>query len=244
MSGQPVITIDIDWAPDFAIDLTASLLIDAQVRATWFVTHYSPAVGRLLEYPHLFELGIHPNFLPGSTHGGTESEILSHCMELVPKARVVRMHGLFQTSNLLEKIVDETSVTVDVSLFLPHAAAIEPVVYYWENEKKLVRLPYIWEDDFEMVRPNGTWDLGSLISRGRGLMIMDFHPIHVFLNTSTLGAYRDIRSLGRVSDLSEEVARRHIQPGRGTGYAFRSAIERMARTSNVFLKTFANFTGM
>lgn len=240
MSAQPVITLDIDWAPDYAIDFTASLLIEAQVRATWFVTHDSPAVRRLRQHPHLFELGIHPNFLPGTTHGKTESEILSHCLEFVPQARVVRTHGLVQTSNLLEKIIDETSISVDVSLFLPHAGALEPVVYYWENGKRLVRLPYMWEDDFEMVRPDGVWDLGAVIDRGTGLMIMDFHPIHVFLNSVTLATYRSVRALGCVANLSEEIVRGYVETGRGTGYAFRSAIERMQHGNMVFLHSFSD----
>lgn len=240
MRAQPVITLDIDWAPDYAIDFAASLLIEAQVRATWFVTHDSPAIERLRQHPHLFELGIHPNFLPGTTHGKTESEILSYCMEFVPQARVVRTHGLVQTSNLLEKIIDETSVRVDVSLFLPHAAALEPVVYYWESGKRLVRLPYLWEDDFEMVRPDSIWNLGRMIDRGTGLMIMDFHPIHIFLNSVTLATYRSVRAMGRLADLSEEVVRGHIETGRGAGYAFRSAIERMQRCDTVFLQSFSD----
>ena len=240
MSSQAVITLDIDWGPDYAIDFAANLLIEAQVKATWFVTHDSPAIRRLRHYPDLFELGIHPNFLPGTTHGKTESEILDHCIGLVPQARVVRTHGLVQTSNLLEKIIDETPISVDVSLFLPHAASLEPVVYYWESGKRLVRLPFMWEDDFEMVRPDSVWDLGRVIDHGTGLMIMDFHPIHVYLNSVTLAPYHSVRALGRLADLSEDVVRGHIETGRGAGYAFRSAIERMQRSEMVFLHSFSD----
>lgn len=240
MITQPVITLDIDWAPDYAIDFAANLLIEAQVRATWFVTHDSPAVRRLSEHPNLFELGIHPNFLSGTTHGKTESEILSHCMGLVPHAHVLRTHGLVQTSNLLEKIINETPITVDASLFLPHAAGLEPVVYYWEDGKQLVRLPYMWEDDFEMARPNRVWDLGRLIDRGKGLMIMNFHPIHVFLNSASLTPYRLVRALGCLKDLPEDVVRGYIEAERGSGYAFRSAIERMQQAETVFLQSFSD----
>ena len=130
-------------------------------------------------------------------------------MGLVPQARTVRTHGLVQTSNLLENIVDETQVSVDVSLFLPHAEALAPVVYYWENGKRLVRLPYMWEDDFEMARPNSVWELGDMIDSGTGLMIMDFHPIHVFLNSVNLSTYRLLRAMGRLEDLPEETVRNH-----------------------------------
>ena len=238
MSTYPVITLDIDWAPDYAIDFAAGILIEAQVKATWFVTHNSPAIARLRKYPHLFELGIHPNFLSGTTHGVTESEILSHCMDLAPEARVVRTHGLFQSSNLLEKIIEETPISVDVSLFLPHAAALMPVVYYWPSGKQLVRLPYVWEDDFEMARPDGIWDLGSMIERSSGLVIMDFHPIHVFLNSKTLETYRSVRSMGHLADLSEDFVHSYVEKGHGARYAFLTAIEKMKHKTTVFLQSF------
>ena len=90
------ITLDIDWAPDHVIDRIAAQLIDARVRATWFVTHQSPAIDRLRARPDLFELGIHPNFLNQSTHGETPAEVLAHCMALVPDARSMRTHSLVQ----------------------------------------------------------------------------------------------------------------------------------------------------
>ena len=62
MVNDYLITVDIDWAPDSAISKTINYLIDNEVRATWFITHASPEVERLKEYPHLFELGVHPNF--------------------------------------------------------------------------------------------------------------------------------------------------------------------------------------
>jgi len=227
MSVKPALTLDIDWAPDFVIDFCANLLVKAEVRATWFVTHDSPAVQRLRSHPKLFEIGIHPNFLPGTTHGDSESEILAHCMGLAPEAKVVRTHGLFQTSNLLERIIDETPVQVDVSLFLPHAQGLAPVEYHWEGGKRLIRLPYVWEDDFEMVRPDSNWDLGAMIDRGNGLMIFDFHPIHVYLNSLDLGPYRALRALGRIADLSKNQVDAAVRSGLGARYALQSAIERM-----------------
>ena len=39
-----ILTIDLDWAPDWMIEYVANELIRAQVKATWFVTHASHAV--------------------------------------------------------------------------------------------------------------------------------------------------------------------------------------------------------
>src|ERR1035441_3475149 len=80
------ISMDVDWAPDFAIDFVAERLIASRVRATWFVTHRSPAIERLRQHRDLFELGIHPNFLPGSSHGDSPAAVLQHCMGLVQDA--------------------------------------------------------------------------------------------------------------------------------------------------------------
>ena len=97
-----LVTLDVDWAPDCVIDAVAALLIDANVRATWFITHESPALDRLRQRPDLFELGIHPNFFPGSTHGTDPKEILRHCMSLVPEAKSIRTHGLYQSGQIFE----------------------------------------------------------------------------------------------------------------------------------------------
>ena len=56
MLNDYLITIDIDWAPDSAISETAHYLIENEVKATWFITHASPEIEKLKEYPHLFEL--------------------------------------------------------------------------------------------------------------------------------------------------------------------------------------------
>jgi hypothetical protein len=227
MNATPLITLDVDWAPDFAIDFAASLLLDAGVPATWFITHDCPAVERLRGHSDLFELGIHPNFMPGSTHGTSESAVLSHMMKVVPEARAVRTHGLVQSSNLLERIVNETPIRVDASVFVPHARALDAVVYHWGGGKKLVRLPYMWEDDFEMVRPQSVWDLSTMVARGSGLMIMDFHPLHIYLNSIDLSSYRSLRQYGHFADLPEAVVRQHVRSGAGAQSAFRSAISSM-----------------
>src|SRR5215467_8520985 len=97
----PILTFDIDWAPDFMIDHVAGILVEARVRATWFVTHSSDAIDRLREHPDLFELGIHPNFLPGSSHGSSPQEVLQTCMTIVPEAQSFRTHSLVQSTPLL-----------------------------------------------------------------------------------------------------------------------------------------------
>lgn len=47
--NQIVLSFDIDWAPECAIEFVADILIEKQIKATWFVTHDSPAIQRLLK---------------------------------------------------------------------------------------------------------------------------------------------------------------------------------------------------
>ena len=214
-----------DWAPDCAIHLVIDELVARRIRATWFVTHVSPAVERLRRYPKLFELGIHPNFLLGSTHGDTPEAVSRHCMALVPDAISMRTHGLAQSTVLLERVLAATPIAVDVSLFLPRAPALQPVEYPWRG-RILTRIPYFWEDDFEMERTTPCWRVAPLLTVGEGLKVFDFHPIHIYLNSAEPGPYEALKQ--RVSKLSEAVPDEiapYVRHGEGTRTLFLELIE-------------------
>jgi hypothetical protein len=223
-----VLTLDIDWAPDFAIDWIASRLVEAAVRATWFVTHRSAAVDRLRGYPELFELGVHPNFLPGSTHGATPGAVLRHCMALVPEASSLRSHALVQSSPLLAQITAETPITTDVSLFLPYAPALRPVEYR-VGGRSLWRMPYFWEDDDEMEQARPNWSLSPLLGVGEGLKIFDFHPIHVYMNAVDMSPYRALADSGaRLQDAVGGAVDGLVRAGDGTRTLFLELVEHLA----------------
>jgi len=57
-----VLTLDVDWAPDFVINVVAEQLVSRGVRVSWFITQQGPAVTRLGYYGELFELGIPAEF--------------------------------------------------------------------------------------------------------------------------------------------------------------------------------------
>jgi len=189
----PALTLDLDWAPDFIIDEVAGVLIERKVKATWFITHLSPAVERLRAAADLFELGLHPNFLPGSTHGRSPEEVLGHLRSLLPEAVSMRSHGLVQATGLLVKAASEYGVEVDSSLFLPGQSHLRPHLFHYQAAR-LWRVPFFWEDDCEMYAPRPAWGLNrELISRP-GLKIFNFHPVFVALNAVDLKTVQDFRA--------------------------------------------------
>jgi hypothetical protein len=222
------VTLDVDWAPDCAIDFVAAELCRAGVPATWFVTHAAPAVGRLREVPALFELGIHPNFLPGSSHGSTVSAVLSHCMRLVPGARSMRTHSLVQSSPLLGQVVRETPITIDVSLLLPRHTGLQPVPMPFA-ERTLLRFPFCWEDDIEMAFATPDW-APLRVEQSGGLRILNFHPIHIYLNSTTMAAYQALKAaVPNIQAATPEQLAPFREPGQGTGWAFQELLRQLAR---------------
>ena len=140
----------------------------------------------------------------------------------------MRTHALMQSTPLLELVLQETSVRTDVSIFLPHATGVAPIEYWWLG-RSLMRIPYIWEDDFEIERPQPVWDLGPMAALP-GVRVFDFHPIHVYLNSSTLAAYQSLKrrvpviTAATPSDIDDLV-----ETGAGAGTAFNSLIAALGR---------------
>jgi len=224
---RAALTLDVDWAPDFMIDDAAQALIERGVRATWFVTHASPAVERLRERPDLFELGLHPNFLPGSSHGATPEAVVAHCAALVPGARAVRTHCLLQSTPLHDVLLRGSDVEVDVSLFLPHATHVE-AVEQWSPAGRLVRLPYVWQDNMEMYAPRAQWSTAALLDPP-GLRIFDFHPVHVWLNSASFDPYERLKaSVALSSATPEDAAPFRNADGPGARTAFLELADRLA----------------
>lgn len=183
------LTIDVDWGGDAAIDWVAARLEDLNVPATWFATHDSPALDRMRDHP-LFELGVHPNFMPGSTHGSTVEHVLENCMELVPEAKAVRAHGLALSSRILDVIVSSTPLEIDSSL-LVLGSDVDPFELHWP-ERGLVRIASAWEDDTWLAaREYGGQETLWLKGRPR---VVTFHPTLVAMNADSYTSYERVRS--------------------------------------------------
>lgn len=184
------ITFDIDWAPDFAIQFCLDLLDKYQLKGTFFATHHTHMNREIELRGHT--LGIHPNFLPNSSQGDTVAKIIEQCLNYSPNAWCMRTHALVQSSPLLYEIFKEfPQLTLDASLFM-HRSLYAHKCEWQFDDVRFERLLYNWEDDAEFGKQR--FDENAGLHFGQ-LTVYDFHPIHVYLNSSDGSEYQQLKSV-------------------------------------------------
>ena len=187
---QVIITFDLDWSPDWMIEDVCRILDEYNASSTWFVTHDSEAVRLLRLRSDKVELGIHPNCLPGSSHGQTEREALTHIRQIVPEAVSMRTHGLYQSTAFLLLASAEFGIKLDSSIFLP--SIVEPFDLAVDT-MCIRRVPFVWADDLTMRSPAVSWEVPDNL-RGPGPRVFAFHPFHIALNTVDYSLYEKMKA--------------------------------------------------
>lgn len=182
------LTFDIDWAPDWSVREVLAILAEHERRATFFVTHASPVLAEIQAAGH--EVGIHPNFLPGSTQGSDPASIVGELLRLCPGARVMRTHGLIQGSLLFRDVLRaHPGIRYDLSVLTYRARHVEWTNWHLDGTE-MSRLNYTWEDDFAF--SDLTFDWARFEPEGE-LAVLDFHPIHVSMNARDAGPYEAVK---------------------------------------------------
>ena len=214
MNKRYALTFDIDWAPDFAILYCLELLDDAKCKATFFATHSTSLNQEIVNRGH--DLGIHPNFLPNSSQGASVQAIISECLSYAPDAWCMRTHALVQSSPLLHEIFSKfPQLKLDVSLFM-HRSTFSHKVKWEFDSVTFDRLLYNWEDDAQFASYNED-NLPELFFGE--LTVFDFHPIHVFLNSTDGSEYRNLKLEQPnlpLSSLTKQIVEKHVNPNLGT----------------------------
>jgi hypothetical protein len=207
LDAEPVycFTSDLDWAPESMIEHLLEIFAEAGVPLTPFVTHQSPAIGRAYAGDRAIDVGVHPNFRPGSTHGATQQAVIDHVLQLWPAARCFRSHS-FVDSSLIAAAFFARGLRYDSNLCLH----LQPRLLPLQHATGLVRFPVFLEDDVVLVREPSP-RLAPLLPAVRtpGLKIFNFHPVHVALNTPTAAYY------GALEGRLDADWRRHVWHGPG-----------------------------
>lgn len=183
------LSIDIDWAHDAVIADALELIERYGVKATWMVTHATPMLEEIRTAGG-HELGIHPNFNPLlEGQSGRARDTLKRMLEIVPDAVSVRSHSLARSSRLAV-LFKEMGLTHESNYFISPLAGSN--IQAWRDFSGLVQVPIRWEDDVRLLDAS----IGEPVEHLQHLdpLVVDFHPIHVFLNTTSIGDYERTRN--------------------------------------------------
>jgi SAM-dependent methyltransferase len=172
-----VLTSDIDWASEDSIDDLVGILDRFSVKPVIMATHESAVIAGRAEAGQI-ELGLHPNFLPNSTHGTNVTEVIDHMFRLFPNATTFRSHS-FVDSTAISREMTRRGIRYDSNLCLYMQSNLVPL----QHESGMIRFPIFWEDDVHRYR-GGSWHIQDVLEHflTPGLKVLNVHPIWISMN--------------------------------------------------------------
>jgi len=181
-----IVTVDLDWAPEPAIEETLDFLEEQGVPITVFITHRSARIESRLDK---IEVGLHPFFDPTSSHGETISEVVKHVMGLPHNLPAFRCHR-FAICNSSRQALSEagflisSNVCTDLEIIPP-----------FKDRFGLLEVPIFLEDGGYLWRKHPLKISPELTTSilGKGTKVIIIHPMHFCLNTPNFSYMYDIK---------------------------------------------------
>jgi SAM-dependent methyltransferase len=207
------LTSDLDWASEFCIEDLLGFATELGLHPTIFATHQSGVVSGY-RVDGLVDVAIHPNFLPGSSHGADEASVIGHMFDLVPDAETFRSHCFVDSTGIVRQML-ERGISYDSNLCLHLQPGLVPL----HHGTGILRFPVFWEDDCHWDLTGGDWNVDRWLDRflTPGLKILNVHPFAFAANITSTEHYRGAKSL--ITSLSARSAAadvRHSGPGTRT----------------------------
>ena len=193
------LTFDIDWAPEPVCQDLITLLDEAEVAATFFLTDKPD-----LTLPKRHERALHPDFQNLSS----AREVTSSLLARNPEALGVRSHCL-TTSAPLNFAWKALGLEYTSNYLLYGQPELRPV----PTPQGVVEYPIFFMDlSWVRIQEGRTMNVDPRpLLEIPGLKVFDFHPLHLFLNTASLEQYE--RSKTCLPDLKCLTSCRHTGPG-------------------------------
>ena len=160
-------------------------------RLTVFVTDFS------LEWfqSPLVEYGAHPNFEASTTQGTSDRDILFRAENSIRDCSTWRAHSLMSSTRISELVTRTTSWTIENNYYLPNVTLLPYCITNFPNHKPVLRVPLHWEDDLEMRSGRRAIEvLEEIPPMGNHLVVYNFHPIHLALNSVDMTLYENLKS--------------------------------------------------
>ena len=170
------LSFDIDWVPDYMLEMVANLVDGVDV--SFMHTHSSKMCQEVSEY---FPSGIHPNLLLNSDEGKDILEVINFHKNLKMDFTTCRFHVLkFGYPDLIE--LSKAGTKLDSSTILFNGKNIMPT---YHADIDMIMAPYFWEDGLFLSTKKFMSD-DMIDWQTRGLKVFDFHPLDIYLNTSSM----------------------------------------------------------
>lgn len=208
-----VFTSDLDWAPDEMV--SQMLQVHRGVPLTPFITHASKpimvAYGKKQMDRHV---GVHPNFRHGSTHGEDPKQVIETVRRLWD-TKFYRCHGFYEDTNI-SVAMKESGFTYSSNLALHLQDYATPL----RHQSGATLYPMTLEDDYLLRESGLNWDAVRRHLESPGLKVLNFHPVHVALNTPSLEYYDEVKPL-----LPKGGWRDYVNKGFGAANILAKAVE-------------------
>ncbi len=184
--SELIVTIDLDWACEAAIEQTLDFLDTQNIKPTIFTTHNSQIVEKAIKN---IEVGLHPYFSKDSSHGVTISEVVKYVIDLPHNLAAFRCHR-FASCNTSKQAMAEAGMVLSSNV----CTDLE-VVAPFKDRFGFLEVPIFMEDGgylwcnhpLEM-----TLELENKIS-AKGNKVILIHPMHFALNTPNFTYMYDIK---------------------------------------------------
>jgi hypothetical protein len=181
-----VVTVDLDWACEAAIEETLDFLKNQNISPTIFITHRSPSVEASMNE---IKVGLHPYFGSDSSHGSTIAEVVNHVMDLPHNLPAFRCHR-FSICNSSRQAMSEAGM-----LLSSNVCTDLEIVPPFKDRFGLLEVPIFLEDGGYLWRQHLLEINQHLLETisGKGIKVITIHPMHFALNTPHFSYMYDIK---------------------------------------------------
>lgn len=198
------LTSDVDWASDYCISELLQFARSLEIPPTIFATHSTTVLNSGVE------IGIHPNFLPGSSHGADRNSVINYMLAAFPQAKVYRSHHFVDSSDISHAMF-QRGLVYDSNLCLHLESGLVPL----RMGSGPIRFPVFWEDDVHWSTNPSDWRVENYLERftSEGLKILNIHPFFFAANIPNQEYYEKVKQ--HIKTLSPETVRdvRYDGPG-------------------------------
>jgi hypothetical protein len=177
-----VFTMDTDWSPPEVVDYAFSELIDSRLAWTVFCTDFYSSV----QARNRTEMALHYN-----VEGVGFEASFRAIAKKVPGAQGARGHSL-AFSERLRPVYRDLGIVYDSSYLMVGLDSIHP----FQIARNVWELPLYFMDTFFLEFYEGNFSCSPSRQQlgSPGLKILDFHPVHLVLNTPSIEYYNANKS--------------------------------------------------